>query len=369
VRSRSRSRPRRTVLLVLVLLAIGGGIGWGMLGTGDRSGATNSTAATAGRADPGAASTITAASSGPDGGPTTTGASRRSTHTTVASGSATTSMTTPSSVTPPSFAPLLQQPTTRPEGVAALMDLEFGAGDGEEYCAGYPEPGTPTVAIGSGDNPSVTTLQVATALPICLLGFQPGTEIEVTIQSTLGLDEGWIAPAPSCGASGCTSLTAWAAIPGSTLGRYDLTAVQGDLSAKGRIALVAADGPRLMVIGSTGNDLTARVTVQPGTTIGIALAGFAPNQSIGLLFYYTPSFDFGGEISAKGLVFRGATTVTIDDGGGAVFWLETSTTDSIGCYAVNTWPPLRALEQRLNPPYPREVWISGNSSEQFCLKR
>jgi hypothetical protein len=250
------------------------------------------------------------------------------------------------------------------------MDLDFGAGGDEDYCSNvYPEARKPTIGIGSGDDPSVTTLRIATPLPICLVRFNPGAPIQVTIRSPAGRLKQMTAPAPSCGAAGCTSQTAWAALPGDPLGRYDMTAVQGNLSAKARITVKAADGPRLMVIGSMGDDLTTRITVRPGTTIGIALAGLRPRRSIGLLFYYTPSFKFGGEISAKGLQFQASTTVSIDASGGAIFRLRTSPTDRRGCYAVNTWPPLRALQDRLSPPYPLYVWTTSQSSHQFCLQR
>jgi hypothetical protein len=149
----------------------------------------------------------------------------------------------------------------------------------------------------------------------------------------------------------CQSWTGWAAIPGDSLGRYDVTAVQGNLSAKGAITVLPADEPSLMILDSPGG--VERLTVHPGATIGILLVGFDPHQDIGLLFYYTPSFQAGGgENSVKGLRFRGSTTVTTNGEGTTIFRLKTSPTDLRGCYAVNTWPPLVALQRHLNPPYP-----------------
>jgi hypothetical protein len=256
----------------------------------------------------------------------------------------------------------------RPKGVAALMDLDSGAGGNDGDCYAYPEEQKPTIAIGEpGDpDPSVTELRIGTPLTICLLGFSPDAAIEVTVESPAGSADNLTAPAPDC-PSGCYSWTGWAAIPGDSLGRYDVAAVQGDLSAKGAITVLPADEPSLMVLDSPGG--LERLTVHPGTTIGIVLAGFGPYQDIGLLFYYTPSFQAGGgENSVKGLRFRGSTTVTTNGGGTTIFWLKTSPTDLRGCYAVNTWPPLVALQRHLNPPYPSWVWKSYHNWEQFCLQ-
>jgi hypothetical protein len=254
----------------------------------------------------------------------------------------------------------------RPKGVAALMDLDSGAGGADGDCFAYPEEQKPTIAIGELDDPSVTGLRIGTPLTICLLGFSPDAEIEVTVESAAGSADYLTAPAPDCPA-GCYSWTGWAALPGAPLGRYDVTAVQGDLSAKGAITVLPANEPSLMVLDHSGG--LTRLTVRPGETIGIVLAGFAPYQDIGLLFYYTPSFQVsGGEIGVKGLRFRGSTTVTTNGTGSTIFLLETSPTDLRGCYAVNTWPPLVALQRHLNPPYPPEVWISQHNWEQFCLQ-
>jgi hypothetical protein len=356
------------VPLVLVALAIGGGIVWALPRTGNPGGPTSSTAVTEGPTDPTAtrptAASRTAAAS--TTAPATTAEHTRSTRTT---GASTSTLTTRSpSVTPARSTPLLQQPMARPKGVAALMDLDSGAGGNDGDCYAYPEEQKPTIAIGSpGDpHPNVTDLRIGTPLTICLLGFSPDAAIEVTVESPAGSADNLTAPAPDCPA-GCYSWTGWAAIPGDSLGRYDVTAVQGDLSAKGEITVLPADEPSLMILDSPGG--VERLTVHPGTTIGILLAGFDPHQDIGLLFYYTPSFQpGGGENSVKGLRFRGSTTVTTNGGGTTIFWLKTSPTDLRGCYAVNTWPPLVALQQHLNPPYPPWVWISNHNWEQFCLK-
>ena len=248
------------------------------------------------------------------------------------------------------------------------MDLDSGAGGNDGDCFAYPEEQKATIAIGSpGDpNPNVTELRIGTPLTICLLGFSPDAAIEVTVKSPAGSADNLTAPAPDC-IAGCYSWTGWAALPGDSLGRYDVTAVQGNLSAKGKITVLPADEPSLMILDHPGG--LERLTVRPGTTVGILLAGFDPNEEIGLLFYYTPNFQVsGGEIGVKGLRFRGSTTVTTNGEGTTIFWLKTSPTDLRGCYAVNTWPPLVALQQHLNPPYPWWVWRSNHNWEQFCLK-
>jgi hypothetical protein len=253
----------------------------------------------------------------------------------------------------------------RPKGVAALMDLDSGAGPGDEDCYAYGEKQKPTIAIGDPD-PSVTELRIGTPLTICLLGFRPNAAIGVTVKSPTGSADNLTAPAPDCPAR-CYSWTGWAALPGDPLGRYDVTAVQGNLSARGKITVLPANEPSLMVLDHPGG--LERLTVHPGATIGILLTGFGPYQDIGLLFYYTPSFQVsGGEIGVKGLRFRGSTTVTTNGSGTTTFWLKTSPTDLRGCYAVNTWPPLVALQQHLNPPYPPGVWFSQHNWEQFCLQ-
>jgi hypothetical protein len=278
--------------------------------------------------------------------------------------SASTSTTMASSTTQPRRTSLLQQTMARPNGVAAQMNADFG-GAGGESCSSYYEPyhvRKPTIGIGGGDDPSVATTWTATPVRICLLRFNPGPPIQVTIRSPTGRLERLTAPAPPCEAADCTTQTAWGPLPGESLGRYEVTAVQVDRSAKATIIVEAAHEPSLMVIGSAGDvEEEVRVTVRPGTPIGIAIAGFHPRRSVGLLFYYTPSFD----PYPQGLRFRASTTVTTDASGGAVFWLRTSPTDPLGCYLVNTWPPLRAGWST----DPRAVWASQSSSHQFCLQR
>jgi hypothetical protein len=275
----------------------------------------------------------------------------------------------PSSTTQPRITSLLQQNMARPDGVAALMDTDIGAG-GEENCGLVGQVRKPTIGIGYGDASGVATLPIAMPVPICLLGFEAGIPIQVTIRSPTGRLERMTAPAPPCGAAGCASQTAWAALPGDPLGRYEMTAEApsglGRLSAKARITVEPAQPFSVMVIGSPGDPLM-RITVRPGTTIGMALAGFRARRSIDLVFFHTPSFD----ILPKGLRFRAVTTVKLDASGGAIFRFQTSPTDPLGCYAVNTMPPQRALREGLSPPYryPREVWSIADSNAQFCLQR
>jgi hypothetical protein len=353
--------------LVLVVLVTSGGIGWALALTKDRDRPPGSTSGTAQSADSTAAfSTMVTVA------PTATVVPTRPTGTTVAPSRATGTTVAPrrttGTTTQPRSPSLLQRPMARPDGVAAVMDVGFGAGD-EDHCrAASSQVQKPTIYLGFGSPSSVAAVQIAEPLPICLLRFNAGAPIQVTIRSPAGRLERITAPTPTCDAAACTSLTAWAALPGDPLGRYDMTASQGDISLQGRITVRAADGPRLMVIGSAGDELATRVTVRPGTTIGIALAGLRPRRSMDLLFFYTPSFRWGGELVAH-MQFRASTTVPIDPGGGTIFWLRTSPTDPLGCYLVNTWPPHGALVSGLSPPYPQDVWTFGASSHQFCLKR
>ena len=247
------------------------------------------------------------------------------------------------------------------------MDVGFGAGPGDEdYCRdNFPKARRPTIAMGFEADPSITTVEVAQPLSICLLGFSADAPIQVTIRYPGGHLERITAPKPTCNAAYCTSEAAWAALPGHALGRYGVTAVQGKRSATGRITVNAAELPVLMVIGSTG-DIETRFTARPGTTIGIALAGWGSRRSTDLLFYYTPSFKWCAE-SCTRMRFRAATTVTIN-AGGAIYWLRTSPTDPPGCYGVNTMPPLEALWAGSGPPYP-QVLTSMSNAHQFCLRR
>jgi hypothetical protein len=219
--------------------------------------------------------------------------------------------------------------------------------------------------MGTEDDPSIATVEVAQPLTICLLGFSASAPIQVTVRHTGGRLERITAPTPTCKATDCTSEAYWAALPGHALGRYGVTAVQGKLTATGRITVKAAELPGLMVIGTTGE--TIRYTARPGTTIGIALAGLGSRRSIDLMFYYTPSFKLCAEICTT-MQFRAATTVALDASGGATFRLRTSPADPLGCYGVNTMPPLEALWAGSGPPYPR-VWTSTSNAHQFCLRR
>jgi hypothetical protein len=252
---------------------------------------------------------------------------------------------------------LLQQDLARPNGVAALMDVDFGGADAPACSEFSNDVQTPTIWVGGGDNPTVTSLEIASPLKICLLRFRSGTPIEVTIRSPTGRLDRSTAPAP-CPGGDCASEVDWAALPGEPLGDYEVTAVQGSLSAHAKIIVERSREPNLMVIGGV-TDEQRRVTVQPGQTIGIAIAGFQPRQSISLLFYHTPNFA----PYPDNLRFRAWTPVETDASGAAIFQLRTVPSDPQGCYVVNTWPPLRAGETD-----PRFLWASQSSWHQFCLR-
>jgi hypothetical protein len=348
--ARSGFRLQRLLApLVLVVLVTVAGIGWALALTSNHEGATNQAAVTSRPADPTVApTTIT---------PTTVVALPSSTHSTVAS--TRTSTATSSSTTQSRTTSLLQGTMARPNGVAAQMNVDFGGADSIPCWGIYEhQPEKPTIAVNGRTDPSVTAASIASPIQICLFRFDAGRPVQVTIRSPAGREERLTAP-PPCAAVDCTTETAWGPLPGDPLGDYDVTAVQPDRSAKAKIIVEAAHGRSLMVIGSTTNEVT-RLTVRPGTPIGIAIAGFLPRQSIGLLFYYTPSF----EVFPKGLRFQASTTATTDASGGAVVWLATSPTDPLGCYLVNTLPPLRT-----GTTDPRALWASQSSWEQFCLQR
>jgi hypothetical protein len=339
------------VPLVLVVLATVAGIGWARALTSNRDKATSAAAIPArSAAATSAPTTIT---------PTTTAPPSQTTHAIVVPESTSTTMSP--STTQSRRPSLLQRTMVRPTGVAAQMDVDIGGAGGESCSSlyGHLNVRKPTIGVG-GEDPSVTEALIGSPVRICLLRFSVGTPIQVTIRSPTGRLERLTAPAPPCDGADCTTETAWGPLPGYQLGTYDVTAAQDDVSVKAKIVVEPAREPSLMVIGSTTDEET-RVTVRPGTPVGIAIAGFAPRRSVGLLFYYTPSFDS----YPKGLRFRASTTVTTDATGGAIFWLRTSPTDPLGCYLVNTWPPLRA---GLSPD-PRSLWASQSSWHQFCLQR
>jgi hypothetical protein len=344
-----RSQLRRlTVPLLVIALATGAGIGWAMALTSDHGGPTSSTV-TARSADPTNAPTTAATLA-----PTTTAAPPRSTHTTMASTSTFTTLRP--STTQPRTVSLLQQGPARPHNVAALMDVDTGGADGFACWEELDQVRTPTVWPGNGQNP--TRVAIAEPLRICLLRFRTGTPIQVTIRSRTGRLDRSIAP-PPCSGQQCASEVHWAALPGDPLGVYQVTAVQGGLRAHGRIVVEQWREPRLMVIGGV-IDEDQRVTVRPGRTVGIAIAGFRPHRSIGLLFFYTTNLD----PYPKRLRFRAWTPVETDASGAAVFHLRTAPSDPRGCYVVNTWPPLRAGETNA-----RYLWASQSSWHQFCLRR
>jgi hypothetical protein len=350
--ARPGSRLRHLIVpLILVVLATVAGIGWAVALTSNRDSATSAAAVTARPADATAApTTIT---------PTTMATPPpHSTRATLTS--ALTSTTMSPSTTQSRRASLLQQTMLRPNGVAAQMDVDMGGAGGGNCASDYApyQVQKPTIGIGAGDDPSVTEAWIGTPVRICLLRFTVGTPVQVTIRSPTGQVERLTAPAPPCAGVDCTTQTAWGPLPGDRLGAYDVTATQENVSAKAKIVVEPTGEPSLMIIGSTSDEET-RVTVEPGTTVGIAVAGFAPRRSVGLLFYYTPSFNS----YPKGLQFRASTTVMIDTTGGAVFWLRTSRADPLGCYLVNTWPPLRA-----GITDPGFLWASQSSWHQFCLQ-
>jgi hypothetical protein len=317
--------------------------------TSDRGGATRSTV-TARAADPTGTPTTEATLAA-----TTRAAPPRSTHTT------TTSASTPTTLRPSTTQPqksLLQQGLARPRNVAALMDVDTGGADGLACWEVLDGVRTPTVWLGDEANPSVGRVAIASPFRLCLLRFRTGTPIQVTIRSPSGRLDRSIAP-PPCSGRQCASEVHWAALPGDPLGDYQVTAVQGDVTAHGRIIVEKLDEPRLMVVGGV-IDEDQRVTVRPGRTVEIAIAGFQPHRSIGMLFYYTPNLD----PYPQDLRFRAWTPVETDASGAAVFQLRTAPSDPRGCYVVNTRPPLRAGETD-----PRFVWASQSSWHQFCLRR
>ena len=324
--------------------------------TSDRGGATSSTV-TARSADPTGTPT-TEATRAPTTtatlAPTTTAAPPRSTHTTT---SASTSTTLRPSTTQPQKS-LLQQGLARPHNVAALMDVDEGGADGFACWEELDGVRTPTVWFGGEGDPTVTRVAMASPLRICLLRFRAGTPIQVTIRSPSGRLDRSTAP-PPCSGQQCASEVHWAALPGDPLGDYQVTAVQGDVTAHGRIIVEKSDEPRLMVVGGVIYE-DQRVTVRPGRTVGIAIAGFQPHRSIGLLFYHTPNLD----PYPQDLRFRAWTPVKTDASGAAVFQLRTAPSDPPGCYVVNTRPPLRAGETD-----PRYLWASQSGWHQFCLRR
>jgi hypothetical protein len=240
------------------------------------------------------------------------------------------------------------------------MDVDTGGADGYACWEQLDQVRAPTVWFAEID-PTVTRAAIADPLRICLLRFRTGTPIQVTIRSPKGRLDRSIAP-PPCSGRQCASEVHWAALPGDPLGDYQVTAVQGDLTAHGRIIVEKSDEPRLMVVGGV-IDEDQRVTVRPGRTVGIAIAGFRPHRSIGLLFFYTPNLD----PYPTRLRFRAWTPVETDASGAAVFHLRTAPSDPRGCYVVNTWPPLRAGDP--DAWYPRYLWASQSSWHQFCLRR
>jgi hypothetical protein len=286
--------------------------------------------------------------------PTTSAPPPRSSRTT----SATRNSTTLAPTTTRPQGSLLQLGAARPRGVAALMDVDQG-GASDSPCSEFnAEVQVPTVWVGGGPQPTVTSLGIASPLRMCLLRFASTTPITVTIRAPTGRVERRTAPAP-CPGEDCASQVDWAARPGIPLGNYDVTAVQGDLEARATVSVEPAREPSLLVIGGV-TDEEQRVTVRRGATVGIAIGGFRPRQSVGLLFYHTPS----QARQPKDLRFRAWTTVRTDAGGAAVLRLRTSQGDPPGCYVANTWPPLRAGFAT----EPSELWATQSSWHQFCLR-
>jgi hypothetical protein len=235
------------------------------------------------------------------------------------------------------------------------MDADFGGAD-TDPCEEYEGVTSgPTVGVGDRNAPSSGTLEIGVPRIVCLLEFEPGAPVKVTFVAPDGRRQSLAAP--PCENRLCTSAVSWAAPLGAAPGPYAVTARQGRLVAEATLTVVPAAERRLMVEGSVWSE-GVRVTVRVGATLRIALAGFDPGRLVQLLVFHTPS----REQYPKDVPFLTRIPVRVDADGTAIYPLRTTTGDPLGCYVLNTWPPL--------PDHRGDgVWVTLDGWEQFCLVR
>jgi hypothetical protein len=284
-----------------------------------------------------------------------------------------TTPTTPTSTTqqpPPtptrSSTPVLQQRRPPPAGVLAQMLSTIGGADGSA-CDGPDLDVTrlrePTIAIGTDQRPNFAVVEIAEPIQLCLLRFEPGRPIDVTVRFPTGRVVA--VGDPPCGFDECPSHVNWAAVPGDPAGDYQVSAVQGQLRAGAIVRVVPATMRHLLVVGN-GVDEQQYQSFRRGQTIPLAIAGYRPDRGVELFVYYTPERQLQRS-SDRVLRFRTWIQLHTDPQGGRVYQLRTAAGDPAGCYAFDTRPEPQTVGRAVETVQGQTLLNVKATEPLFCL--
>ncbi|MGI9021797.1 MAG: hypothetical protein ACR2HV_00920 [Acidimicrobiales bacterium] len=205
-------------------------------------------------------------------------------------------------------------------GVAEQLSFEQ---TGDPPCSG-PEPDGPVVTIFS--DTAEPTVVMGRYFDICFPGFVPDQAVVAECTFPDGTtQERRVDDFSLVGPDGAgIAYIFWYTAPGQPLGRYEISATQGRLRATGAFVVERATRERLQVIPPeqpTSDDQLPPVQARRGTSIPVALAGFAPRSSASLNLYHDGDY---------------VTTVTagVDDTGQTLYQLATEPDDPSGTYCV-----------------------------------
>jgi hypothetical protein len=172
-----------------------------------------------------------------------------------------------------------------PAGVAEQVSY-FEVGNG-----GCPEGDRPTVRF-LGGFPREGQESIGQSFVICVSGFAKDRPVTVDVLRPDGREvERRVAFNPGYGLHPLT----WTPLPGDPLGRYDVTATQGDTTAKASFSMSLAPIRRVRLMDDY---------VPPGRPVRIVLAGFEPGEVVRLDLYRsreppTGRFSYLSSISAR----------------------------------------------------------------------
>lgn len=200
----------------------------------------------------------------------------------------------------------LQRRGEPPAGVSPQLPLPGGKGP---TCAGsfsFNQPSSITL--------SAANIKVGQKTLACPEGFFPAQLVQYEVLKPDG--------AVVQGVGDASQGIHWLALPGEPLGMYQLTVTQGDKLASTSFFVAAPTGPNIAVAPPVG---------PPGSSFFVVMAGFAPGSSVPLHLYYdcdAVTMCFAVELGR----------VEVDQEGGTVTRITSSTTDPSGWFAVDAQP-------------------------------
>jgi hypothetical protein len=173
--------------------------------------------------------------------------------------------------------------------------------------------------------------------PICIAGFEPGGEVDLTVTYPDGESESFTEVMDENG----TAMVAWSAETELPEGAYTLDATQGDLSATYSVEVGPAEETQETQANqeTTPQSLTGEPSIEvnpagdSGSDFEIVLSGFEPNQEVPLTLYVA--------IDEEGSDYQELDTlsVQVDENGEATSPLEVDTSDlPSSLFALEYWP-------------------------------